>query len=148
VPYIPGSPIEAYCTECKSDTDHRVLEVDGKLVRAVRCEKCSNEGILRAPRDKTKAALIDYAKRSSAPPPPRKNTRSKKVVPPEETFRELTEHLELDTATTYNIKKPLAEGDLIDHPSFGVGLVTMVTDLHKAKVFFETGERVMVCNRK
>ena len=54
---------------------------------------------------------------------------------------------DLSSASPYSVKAKLAAGDLIAHPTFGVGVVTAITDVHKAKVFFEDGERMLVCNR-
>jgi hypothetical protein len=117
-------------------------------VRLVRCEKCGEEGALVAPRAKTRAALLDFAQKKKKPKKPATKRRSKKAVSPEEMFRELTDGSDLSAAVSYNVKKPLTVGDIVDHPTFGIGIVTMKTDVQKAKVFFETGERVMICNRK
>ncbi len=119
-------------------------------VRLVRCEKCGEEGSLVAPRAKTRAALLDFAqkKKKKKKKAPATKRRSKKAVSPEEMFRELTDGSDLSAAVSYNVKKPLAVGDIVDHPTFGIGIVTIKTDVQKAKVFFETGERVMICNRK
>jgi hypothetical protein len=117
-------------------------------VRLVRCEQCGEEGTLVAPRDKTRAALLDFAQKKKKKKAPVTKRRSKKAVSPEEMFRELTDGSDLSLAVAYNVKKPLSVGDIVDHPTFGIGIVTMRTDVKKAKVFFETGERVMICNRK
>ncbi len=147
MPYIPGSPINAYCANCKSDQNHVVLEVDGVQVRLVRCETCSNEGEFRAPRAKTKAGLQEALRRKTMPPPPRKRATRRRTETPEETFQKLVEGRDLSTAEPYSIKSPFQVSDLIDHPKFGVGIVTAIADVQKVKVFFEDGERVMICNR-
>jgi len=146
VPYIPGSPIDAYCTNCKSDTSHIVLDVDGVQVREVRCESCDATGEFRTPKAKTRA-LKAAIKRKTVPPPPRKRTR-KKVQTPEEIYQNMIKGLDLTTAMPYSIKTELNIGDLVDHPKFGVGIVETIADIQKAKIVFEDGERVMVCNRK
>ncbi len=144
MPYISGSPIIAYCTECKADREHVVLESAGTQIRSVRCKKCGSEGSFRAPREKARAALLDFSKKKKAPA----KTRRKKAPPsPAVVYAELMDGLDLDAAVRYNIKKPLAVGDLMDHPKFGVGLVTEIIDVQKARVVFPEGERVMVCNR-
>jgi hypothetical protein len=147
VPYIPGSPINAYCARCKSDRDHVVLEVDGVQVREVRCESCGARGEFRSPREKTKAGLQEAIRRKTMPPPPRRRATRKKNETPEEIFNKLVEGRDLSAAEPYSIKAPFKVADLIDHPKFGVGIVTEVADVSKVKVVFEDGERVMVCNR-
>ena len=147
MPYIPGSPIDAYCVNCKSDTNHVVLEVDGVQIREVRCEACGAKGEFRATRAKTKAGLQEAIKRKTLPPPPRKRAPRKKAETPEEIFSKLVSGRDLSAAEPYSIKSPLKVSDLVEHPKFGVGIVTAIADVQKARIVFEDGERVMVCNR-
>ena len=146
MPYIPGSPIDAYCSVCKSDTKHVVLEVDGLQVREVRCEKCRTSGEFRAPHAGLRAGLKAAVRRNSVSPAGRKTTR-RRAESPEETYGKMLLGRDLSTASPYNIKAKPAAGDLISHPTFGLGVVTAVTDIHKVKVFFEDGERILVCNK-
>ena len=146
MPYIPGSPIDAYCSVCKSDTKHVVLEVDGLQVREVRCDKCRTSGEFRAPRAGLRAGLKAAARRNSVSSSGRKTTR-RRAEPPEETYGKMLQGRDLSAVSPYSVKAKLASGDLISHPTFGVGVVTAITDTYKAKVFFEDGERMLVCNR-
>jgi hypothetical protein len=132
---------------CKADTKQIVLEVEGTQIRAVRCEKCNTEGAFRSPRAKTKAALLEIAKGEKQKPAPKRRSRKAASPSPEEVFQQLIDSVDLSTATRYNMKAPLEEGDVIDHPTFGIGIVTARTDVKKARVTFETGVRVLVCNR-
>lgn len=144
MPYIPGSPIDAFCANCKSDTKHVVLEVDGLQVREVRCEKCRTNGEFRAPRAGLRAGLKAAIKRKSTPP---KKTTRKRAEAPEETHRKMLHGRDLSAAANYNIKLKPAINDLISHPTFGVGVVVSFADLQKIRVFFEDGERMLVCNK-
>lgn len=54
---------------------------------------------------------------------------------------------DVDTAEPYSIRAELKVGDMVDHPKFGVGVVAALPDNQKARIFFEDGERVMVCNK-
>jgi hypothetical protein len=147
VPYIPGSPIDAYCGNCKSDTNHVVLEVDGIQVREVRCEKCSTRGEFRAPRAKARAGLKEALRRKSMPPPPRRKNTRRKAETPEQIFEKLVDGRDVDAALPYNIRTVLKVGDMVDHPKFGLGVVAALPEDQKARIFFEDGERVMVCNK-
>jgi hypothetical protein len=124
-----------------------VLEVDGVQVRLVRCESCGVEGEFRSPREKTKAGLQEALRRKTMPPPPRRRAARKRAESPEEIFQKLVEGRDLSTAEPYSIKAPFQVSDLIDHPKFGVGIVTAIEDVQKVKVVFEDGERIMICNR-
>jgi len=146
VPYIPGSPIDAFCANCKSDTKHVVLEVDGLQVREVRCEKCRTNGEFRAPRAGLRAGLKAAVKRKSMPPSGRKTTR-KRAEPPEEMHRRMLMGRDISAAEPYSIKLKPAVNDLVSHPTFGVGIVVAFSDIQKIRVFFEDGERILVCNK-
>ena len=93
---------------------------------------------------------IAEKRKSVPPPPPKKTTRTRKSAPPPPAtvYNQLIDGMDLSEAEKYNVKEPLLVGELIEHPTFGIGVVMAVTDAQKAKVFFEDGERVMVCNRK
>jgi hypothetical protein len=147
LPYIPGSPIEAYCLSCQKDENHVVLEADGMQVRLVRCEKCGEEGVLRAPRAKTKAALLEFAQKKKKKAVPQKRKTRRKNVSPEEVFRELAQSFDLNQPLTYSIKAVVEPGDVVEHPTFGIGIVTSLSGPDKAKICFESGERTMICNR-
>jgi hypothetical protein len=148
LPYIPGNAIQGYCLHCKGDTSQTVIEVDGLQVRVARCSKCKMEGDYRAPRARTKARLREVAaarKTRTAKTPPRKPRRKKED--PGQIFRNLVGSLSPTTAKAYSVKDNLAVGQLIEHPSFGLGVVTILTEAQKATVLFEDGPRVLICNR-
>ncbi len=94
---------------------------------------------------------MEFAERKKKKATPAKPTRRTKKAPPpspEDVYHQLIDGMDLETAVPYSAKQPLEEGDLISHPTFGLGIVTSLTDVQKAKIFFETGERIMVCNRQ
>ncbi len=147
MPYIPGSPIDAYCANCKTDTHHVVLEVEGVQIREVRCESCGTTGEFRVARARTRAGVREALKRKSMPPPPRKRTSRKKAATPEEILEKLLVGKDLSQAAPYSIKLPLQVSDLVEHPKFGIGIVTAIVDVQKVRVAFEDGERILICNR-
>ena len=145
MPYVPGNAVEGYCTKCKKDTVHTVLHVEGLQIRAVRCEKCSTEGPLMMPRARTKAAIREVAAKRKS-----KTTRRprRKPTDPAQIFRKLVEGKDLSEAPKYNIKLEIGVGDLINHSSFGLGVVTEMNGPNKVTITFEDGPRVMVCGKK
>jgi hypothetical protein len=148
LPYIPGNAIQGYCAHCKSDTSQTVIEVDGLQVRIARCNKCKLEGDYRSPRARTKARLREVAasRKTRAGSTPARKPRRKKEDPGQ-IFRTLVGSLSPSTAKAYSVRDTLAVGQLIEHPSFGLGVVTILTEAQKATVLFEDGPRVLICNR-
>jgi len=149
LPYIPGNSIQGYCIQCKGDTTQTVLEVEGMQVRAARCSRCKTEGDYRAPRARTKARLREVAasRKASAKTAAPKKTRRKKEDPGQ-VFRSLVKKLNPAAARPYDVSKAMTVDQLIEHPSFGLGVVTALFEEQKATVLFEDGPRVLVCNRK
>ena len=145
LPYVVGNAIEGYCVECKQDTVHTVLEIEGLMIRAVRCEKCRTEGPLKTPRSKTKAGLREVAAKRRTTPPRR---RRRKAEDPAQIFRKHLVGKEVDRAKKYNPKAELEIGKVIKHPSFGIGVVVSMNEPQKASIVFEDGTRVLVCDRK
>jgi hypothetical protein len=130
--------------KCKADGGHTILEMEGLQIRLVRCERCKGEGPFRVPRAKTKAKLKETADRRRAAARKRHVESGRGAA---DTLRRLLEDRDLTQATKYAVSLTLGVGDLISHPSFGVGVVTAVNDPGKAHILFEAGERVMACNR-
>jgi hypothetical protein len=151
VPYVPGNAIEGYCAGCKADTVQTVLVVEGFQIRSVRCEKCGVEGPMQRSRSKTKAGIREVlAKRQSVlPPPPHPKRRSRKEqIDPAQVFRRLLEGRELSLAEPYNIHAALELGQVIRHPTFGIGIVTTLCEDSKVNVTFEQGVKTIAHNRK
>lgn len=132
---------------CKADTVQTVLEVDGLQVRLVRCEKCNTEGPFRVPRAKTREGLLAVARKRNTIPPPKKRTR-RKAEDPAQIFRKLIEGKDIVQAPAYNIKMELEVGDVIKHPTFGVGVVTAITGPQKASIVFEDGPKNLMFGKK
>jgi hypothetical protein len=147
LPYVPGNAIEGYCATCKADTVQTVLVVEGFQIRSVRCEKCRTEGPMCRSRAKTKAALREIAAKRQPPSPPKRRTR-KERVDPAQVFRRLLEGRELTMAQPYNIHTALELGQVIRHPTFGVGVVTTLCEDSKVNVTFEDGVKTIAHNRK
>jgi len=149
LPYVPGNAVEGYCTACKADTVQTVLVVEGLQVRSARCEKCGGEGPLRTSRAKTKAGLREVAaKRQSVNPPAPKRRSRKERIDPAQVFRRLLEGKELSLAIPYDFRAELELGQVIRHPTFGLGVVTALGEDSKVNVTFETGVKTIVHNRK
>jgi hypothetical protein len=146
LPYVVGNAIEGYCKTCRADTNQTIVELDGHQVRTSRCRECNTEMPFRSPRARTKAGLREVAAKRKSKATTRRSR--KKQEDPAEIFRQLLEGKDLSEARKYNAKKPLEEGQIIDHPKFGIGIVVSVTESTKANVAFEDRPRVMVCNRK
>jgi len=126
---------------------HTVLEVEGMQVTSVRCRHCGAEGPMRMPRDRAKAALRRMASRGEKPAPRRRKSRSRPSANPAREFRRLIEGRDLSEAKPYDVGLDLVVGGLIEHPRFGLGVVTEMLGADKVNVTFEDGPRRLICKR-
>lgn len=134
-----GEDIEDTCSRC-GDNWHVVMAKLGERVVKVVCKRCgtqhnyrgennrpeggSSGGTMGAPRRRTFTRRPSAVPAEPTPPPPFDPNK-----PPR----------------TYNPKDVYAPGERIDHPAFGVGVVSALPGPGKVEVAFPTGARVLAC---
>jgi hypothetical protein len=64
--------------------------------------------------------------------------------PPKSDWELALEGKELSKAQAYSMSEVFGEGELISHPSFGIGVVTALQAENKIEVLFKTGYKVLV----
>jgi len=144
-----GDEVDAYCTKCKMDLNHRIVAMDGDTIKRVECLTCRGQH--------------NYRKPKSAAPAVRKRTTKKRTTKAAvaraakakaEAEAALRAEWEQATAgrdpaelTPYNISIALSPGLLLNHKKFGPGLVYELVDEGKAQVLFEEGLKLLVYGR-
>jgi hypothetical protein len=122
------------CTKCEMELNHVVVahNATGKVER-VKCLTCQTEHKYRS--DKKK--------------PPRKATKKSPVAPKVDSakiFEELAERFKDKKPLPYSMSGSFKKDDVIDHSTFGKGIVTN-TSHDKMDVAFVDRSRCLVCNR-
>jgi hypothetical protein len=148
MPFVAGNDIQAFCTTCKGDRGHTVIEAHDGLVLRVRCMQCKEE---------------HQYKRPHGPPPPEKKAarapRQRDRAPRRPAARASTpgpaaEWLDKvfgkdpDVFRVYSMKDSYAVSDLVSHPRFGLGVVAALRGGDKVEVLFREGARTLVHNKK
>ncbi len=124
------------CTKCKLDLNHVVLFHNQEgIVDRVQCKICGSEHKYRP--DKKKAPVKT--------PKKKKRTVTKKEDFAE-TFEKLAEKFKGKEPVTYSMSGSFKTDDVIDHKTFGMGIVTSVS-YGKMGVAFSEGPRLLVCDR-
>lgn len=136
-----GKDVLTRCNKCELDLAHVVMaKVDG-LVKRVKCNTCKTEHSLRG--EAKKAAH----KRAPAKPTMTQVVRVQNRVP-HKPWKELIYGRENEEAPAYSMTMELEKNGLVKHPTFGLGLVTEVSDDKKRViVVFESGEKVLALKR-
>jgi hypothetical protein len=121
---------------------HTIVAMVGDQIARVRCNTCNGEHVYRAPLSASEATAQKRRaeRKGSAESAPAKSTPSE--------FEVLTKGKDLSRPSKYSPATKLALNDVIDHPSFGIGLVTELREGHKAHVAFSDGGRILVHSRQ
>lgn len=135
-----GGDVLVHCNRCELDLWHTVVaKVDG-LVKRVKCNTCKTE---HAVRGETRA---HKQPRGAKPPAPAVVRVQNRV--PHKPWKELMEGRDVSGAVEYSVKATPGKNDVVKHPTFGLGVVTDLSDdRKKATVLFEAGEKVLAIGR-
>src|SRR5450755_4050780 len=106
-----GGDVDSFCGKCKFVLAHTVLAMVGKTVARVRCNTCGTDHAFRK------------APGTAGVPAVRSTTRSAKVVVG---FAAQIEARGAGTARAYSPRATFKVDELIDHPTFGLGIVRAV----------------------
>lgn len=124
-----GSDIDAFCSKCKLVLAHVIIAVKGARPARVECKTCSSV----------------HAYRKSEPDRrvTRRTTKTG-VAAKLAAFEALMEGHDPQTALRYNVSSEFKEEDVVEHKTFGMGLVTRVLSDKKIEITFQAGTKVLV----
>lgn len=133
-----GSSVESLCKKCKTVTDHHVVVMAGDKIAKVECKVCNARHAFASPKAESKV------KTPAVPRPKKAALASTKQA------LALAEHWEKMVTPcakplTYTMERKLQVGDVIDHPTFGLGYVQKFMKPCTAEVQFKDAVRNMRC---
>ena len=117
------------CPKCEADRYHKVLTHPTKTSAKLECEVCG------------KKQTFKLGGKKKATRKPRKKTPT-----PEEVWTDLKTKVDMEQVEDYNMKKRFVPEMAIDHPKFGIGVITEANGL-SIQVTFQDGEKSLVHNR-
>lgn len=131
-----GSNVDSWCTRCKLTLAHTIEAVVAGRITRVHCNTCGGQHAYR-PQPPDKASRAKPARTT-----PARSARS--VAPTAPDLATLLRGRDVSNARPYSPAERFAEGDLIKHSTFGLGLVTARKDVNKIQVRFADGDKVLV----
>lgn len=133
-----GGEIDASCGKCELNLAHTIIAMVGPKVVKVKCNTCGGEHQYRGEQPLVKATSFAAPKRaaSSASTAPKKPTV---VLSWDEQFK----GKDLSRAKKYSPKETFVVDDVVDHPTFGLGLVRAVRG-DKVEVAFKQEDKVLI----
>lgn len=134
-----GSDIDAYCSKCRMELMHVVIACNGEKVARVECKTCRGQHAYKhAPASANKRGT-SAIKTKKAPAKTGRNRPS--------AYEEALGGRDTSQAQTYRAQATFFQGDIINHHSFGYGVVIRQLSDAKVQVAFGTGEKVLVHDR-
>ena len=124
-----GGTIDSWCGKCKLILAHTIEAMVGTRPARVHCNTCNSQ-------------------HSYKPSEPGKTVpRSQTAKPRVSRYQGLLNGSNPDKAKAYSPKEKYQSGDVLKHPSFGIGVTTAVKDETKIEVLFESGSKLLVHGR-
>ncbi len=140
-----GDIIEARCTRCRDILNHRIVAmVDGKVVK-VECNTCGGTHNYYPPptAKQQRAAKADPAVKKTAAAP--RSSRKDPSQSDRDEWASLRPNMMLDKAKPYSMTTKFRVNELLDHPTFGYGIVKTLIAPNKMQVLFEDGIKLLRC---
>ena len=130
-----GREINAYCGKCKLERTHIIAAMDGENVRKVTCTMCNST----------------HNFRGNSPPETKKTPRSSTSRAAGGSQRKQSNTFSIPAGQpikSYNMGSFFSEGDIINHPKFGLGAVEAAHAPNKIEVRFQEGKKILLHNIK
>lgn len=135
-----GGNVDAWCSKCNLMLAHTIEAMVGDRIKRVHCNTCNTQHMYKghAPGEGPVRARAPAGDGPRRPPGPL--TRASD-------YDELMKGRDPANVRKYSPKDKYAPGDLVGHPSFGLGVTTQIKDSTKVEVLFKDGPRVLVHGR-
>ncbi len=125
-----GGEVDAFCTRCKLNLAHTILAMVGAKIVRVRCNTCGGDHAFRSTPARTRA------------PAQSRGSHERVVI----SFEQQLAGKDISHAPKYSPKDAYGVDQVIDHPTFGLGIVAAVRE-DKVDVVFKAAQKTLVHRR-
>ncbi|MFH1435643.1 MAG: hypothetical protein ABIJ56_07995 [Pseudomonadota bacterium] len=139
---VEGSVVDCLCPKCENDTEHTIMSSTKRRVREVKCEVCQ---FIHKYSNTKKIGGKD------AKPTKRGRKKKQKVddlLNMGSEWEEEMDQKKMVEPVDYRLGGSYAEGTVINHPAFGVGIVKKILSNTKIETLFQAGRKFLVQNIK
>ena len=141
--FTVGGNADSWCTKCKLILAHTVVAMVGQAPVKAQCNTCGSTHKFRGEAPQSKGTSGQRIKAALS----KKNQRLSAGMVQANHYAELMDGRDPNTAKKYSAKAIFEKSDLVRHPKFGVGIVTVLKDPGKMEIIFETGPKTLVCGK-
>ncbi len=137
---VVGSVLDCFCPRCDGLTEHTVILATKRRVREVKCEAC--DFVHKYSNAKGKNQRNSVA--AVVSPGRRKQSETDDMSPSGLEWEEEMNKKRFIEPVGYRLGGSYAEGTVIKHPLFGVGIVKRIVSENKIESLFKTGRKILV----
>lgn len=137
-----GKDVLSICSKCKDTLAHTIVVMASATTPGkVQCNTCKSVQKFKDPAGPKKAV-------KKSPSVKQRRAMSAKVSRQDQWEKAFgaASTTEASSKISYSIKTSFKKGDLIDHPTYGMGFVERLIDKNKIEVIFETEAKTLVHN--
>lgn len=139
-----GQEIVCFCSSCKLELRHVVVahkSGNSGPISKVRCNTCKKIHAFRASPTEKAAAAAREKKVARAAAGPRKKPE---IIPVEVEWQSALEVAKGKASIPYAPSGEFKAGDVIEHPTFGCGIVKSTKDGNKFEVIFQRDIKTLI----
>jgi hypothetical protein len=146
----PGDDVEAWCTRCRMNLNHRVIAVVGSAIQRVHCLTCGGDHKYYPPkRDKDSDSDRQYARGKASTADKSRKAAPKTGARAEGEWNTFMRDMPSDgIARPYKISETYKTGEYLEHSVFGTGRVVEIVGAEKIEVIFKEGRKILLFKRK
>ena len=141
-----GDQIDSRCLKCKDVTNHIIVAMLNGRAAKVECNVCHGRHNYRPPTVEKSSGVRRVGKKKG--PAGKKGGRMSPEMKAAAHYETVFADRSLEGALPYAMTATFAQKDLIDHPNFGLGLVTRKISANMIEVTFRVGVKIMVCGEQ
>jgi hypothetical protein len=149
--FSPGEDVEAWCTRCRRNLNHRVVAVLGTNIQKVQCLTCGSEHKFYPQKEegpKVKSVRVKESAKGRSRPKESKDSASKSAAKAESEWTTFMSERDPDsTPRPYATSASYSRAEYINHPVFGIGRVLHIVGIEKIEVIFKEGRKILIFNR-
>jgi hypothetical protein len=135
-----GREIDAWCTSCRMNLNHRIVAIVRGAPKRVECLTCNKQHNYRAPR-----GLEDVVAESKAPKTAAaRAARAARTTAGQRDWQALVGDKDVSAFLPYSMSKTYTAGQLVEHPKFGRGYVKEALGTTKVAIVFREGPRTLI----
>ncbi len=147
----PGDDVEAWCTRCRMNLNHRVIAVVGRNVQRVHCLTCGGDHKYYPPKGQIPQKTESVRTRSS-----RSSAKAPKLTPEKisparaaSEWSTMMKDMPPDAVPrAYKVTESYRPAEFVEHTVFGIGKVMEITGAERIQVIFKEGRKILICNKK